>query len=89
MHDGSVVGLSVRRVTQAKPLAPVVERVDSTTSSINHLALISWIAIYLVDSAIHPLNHWSQVSQVTLLLKTGIIFLIKRHSRSKEVCDLN
>ena len=42
-------------------LAPVVQRVDSAIHWITQLiliALIRWIMVYPVDSAIHPLNNW-------------------------------
>lgn len=38
----------------------VVQRVDGAIHRINHYP-IQWIAIYLVDGAIHPSNNWDQI----------------------------
>ena len=51
-------------------LAPVVQRLDNTIQRIsvdktNHA--IHWIAIYPVDSVIHPLNNWGQMFKILAL----------------------
>ena len=80
---------SVIQPSNNKGLFLVVRKVDNTIHWINHYTVVvlptvmTWIAIYTVDSVVQPSNNWGQMDNIFHLLN-NLGMSINEHSVPKD-----